>query len=229
MTVQSVGVVMPARNAARYIREAITSVLEQRGAHARLVVVDDGSSDDTAAIAETFGERVTVIRQEPLGPAVARNAGIRALGTELVAFLDSDDLWPPGSLAVRLAALEADQTADMCFGHMIQFISPDLPADEQRRLRVDPGPQPAWASSAMLARRSVFERVGLLPEHRRAGDFLEWLIGARNAGTRSLMLEQVVLRRRLHMSNLTRREPETNAHYLAVVRAELARRRAEGK
>jgi glycosyltransferase involved in cell wall biosynthesis len=229
MSAPSVGVVMPARNAGRYIGDAIASVLGQEGASARLVVVDDGSDDDTASIAGAFGTRVTVLRQEPLGPALARNAGVRALDTAFVAFLDSDDLWPAGSLAARLAALAADETADMCFGQMIQFVSPDLPPEEQGRLRVDPRPQPGWASSAMLARRSVFDRVGLLPEHRRAADFLEWMLRARHAGLRALMLDEVVLLRRLHLSNLTRREPETNAHYLAVVRAELARRRAGGR
>jgi glycosyltransferase involved in cell wall biosynthesis len=225
----TVGVVMPARDAERYIGAAIESVLEQGVAGTELVLVDDGSTDRTAAIGESYGPPVTVLRREPSGPAAARNAGLRHLLTDLVGFLDADDLWPQGSLAVRVEALVADPEADMCFGHMIQFISPDLPAEEQRRLHVDPRPQPAWASSAMLARRSVFERVGLLPEHRRVGDFLEWLVGARNAGLRSLMLEQVVMHRRLHLSNLTRREPEANAHYLAVVRAELARRRAERK
>jgi glycosyltransferase involved in cell wall biosynthesis len=225
----TVGVVMPARDAERYIGAAIESVLTQGVAGIELVLVDDGSTDRTAAIGESFGQPVTVLRCEPRGPAAARNAGLRHLVTDFIGFLDADDLWPLGSLAVRLEALAADPEADLCFGHMIQFISPDLPADEQRRLRVDPRPQPAWASSAMLARRSAFERVGLLPEHRRAGDFLEWLVGARNAGLRSLMLEQVVLHRRLHLNNLTRREPEANAHYLAVVRAELARRRAAGK
>jgi glycosyltransferase involved in cell wall biosynthesis len=229
MSDPTVGVVMPARDSARYIAESIRSVLDQRGVAARLVVVDDGSTDETAQIAGSFGARVTVLRQPALGPAAARNRGLSSLDTELVAMLDSDDLWPAGSLAARLRALEADAAADMCFGHMVQFASPDLPSEEQARLRVDPQPQPAWASSAMLARRTVFERVGLLPENRRAGDFLEWLIGARNAGLRALMLDEVVLRRRLHLDNLTRREPEANANYLAVVRAELARRRTQGR
>jgi glycosyltransferase involved in cell wall biosynthesis len=228
VTGSAVGVVMPARDAARYIGEAIESVLAQRGGEVSLVVVDDGSTDDTASIARRFGEPVRVISQPAAGPAAARNAGVRALDTDTVTFLDADDLWPPDSLAVRLAALAADPTADMCFGHMVQFVSPELPPEEQARLHVDPRPQPAWASSSMLARRSVFDRLGLLPEHRRAGDFLEWIIGARNAGLRALMLDDVVLWRRLHMSNLTRREPEANAHYLAVVRGELARRRREG-
>ena len=223
----SVGVAMPARNAMRYIGEAIGSILSQESAVADVVVVDDGSDDATAHVAGAFGAPVRVIRQAPSGPAAARNRAVRALSTDLVAFLDADDVWPADSVAVRLAALGADASADMCFGRMSQFISPELPEAEQRRLHLDPRPQEAWTSSGMLARRDVFERYGYLSEERRTGDFLEWLIRARAAGARALTVDDVVLRRRLHLDNLTRREPAENANYLAVVRAELARRRSE--
>ncbi|HEY7598713.1 MAG TPA: glycosyltransferase family A protein [Candidatus Limnocylindrales bacterium] len=224
-----IGVVVPARDAARYLGEALESVLAQTVQPAQVVVVDDGSTDATAAIAESFGTRVSVIRQPPRGPAAARNRGLGELRTNYVCLLDADDLWPADSLAVRLAALSADAQLDLCFGHMEQFASPDLAPAERRRLHVPAGPQPAWASSAMMARRSVFARIGTLPEQRRAADFLDWLLRARAAGVRALMLDHVVLRRRLHTANLTRREPEANADYLAVVRAELARRRAAGR
>jgi glycosyltransferase involved in cell wall biosynthesis len=226
MTALSVGVVIPARNAARYIAEAIDSVLAQEGARPELVVVDDGSDDETPTIVAAYGAPVRLLRQQPLGPAAARNAGVRSLQTDLVAFLDADDLWPLDSLSARLQALADDPAAELVFGHMVQFIDERLSEAEQRRLHCDPRPQPAWASSAMLARRAALDRVGPLPEHRRAGDFLEWLLLSRRAGVRALMLDQVVLRRRLHDRNLTRLEPETSSHYLAVVRAELARRRA---
>jgi glycosyltransferase involved in cell wall biosynthesis len=228
MSRPSIGVVIPARDAGRYIAETIESVLAQSAPAAQILVVDDGSSDDTARIAAGFGDRVRVEQQPPTGPAAARNRGLAMISADLVALLDADDIWPSDSLEVRVAALEADPSVDLCFGHMIQFASPELPPQEQRRVHVDPRPQAALSSSAMLARRTVFDRVGPLPD-RRAGDFLEWLIGARSAGVRWLMLGDVVLRRRLHLHNLSRREPEANAHYLAIVRAELARRRTAGE
>ena len=79
----------------------------------------------------------------------------------------------------------------------------------------------------MLCRRGVFDRFGYLSEDRRAGDFLEWVIRARAAGARAVTIDEVVVRRRVHLHNLTRREPHENANYLAIVRAELARRRTE--
>ncbi len=224
----SIGVVIPARDAGRYIAQTIESVLAQTVSPTEIILVDDGSTDDTVTIARAFGERIRIERQPPTGPAAARNLGISATSSELVGLLDADDIWPTNSLELRLAGLRADEDADLCFGHMIQFASPDLPIEEQSRLHVDPAPQPALSSTAMLARRTVFDRVGLFPD-RRAGDFLEWLIRARTEGVRWVMLGDVVLRRRLHLHNLSRREPEANAHYLAVVRAELARRRLAGE
>ena len=224
----SIAVVIPARDAGVYIAQTIESVLAQTVPAAEVIVVDDGSTDATADIARGFGSPVRVHYQPPTGPAAARNRGIAASSADLVALLDADDVWPHDSLELRLAALEEEPEADMCFGHMIQFASPEMAISDQRRLHVDPAPQPALTSSAMLARRAVFERVGPLPD-RRVGDFLEWLLRARTAGVRWVMLGDVVLRRRLHLHNLTRLEPESNAHYLAVVRAELARRRLAGE
>lgn len=219
---------MPARDAARYIGAALESVLGQTEPPADVVVVDDGSTDETARIAASFAPAVRTISQAPAGPASARNRAIGALSTDLLALLDADDLWPAHSLAVRAEVLAAHATADLCFGRMTQFVSPELPSHERARLYVDPAPQAAWGSSAMLARREAFERYGLLPEHRRAGDFLEWLLNARAAGARVVTVDEVVLQRRIHLDNLTRREPDQNANYLAVVRAELARKRASG-
>ena len=165
---QAIGVAMPARDAALYIGAALESVLRQSVAPAEIVVVDDGSTDATARIAASFGAPVRVISQPPAGPAAARNRAIGALSTDLVALLDADDLWPAHSLAVRRDALARDAQAELCFGRMVNFVSPDLSVEEQRRLRADTAPQRAWASSAMLCRGVVFERYGQLPEHRRA-------------------------------------------------------------
>jgi glycosyltransferase involved in cell wall biosynthesis len=93
-----VGVVIPAFNVAQYVGQAVESVLVQTLPAARIVVVDDGSVDDTALIVERFGDAVTCIRQENRGVAAARNRGARECGTEWVAFLDADDIWPPTKL-----------------------------------------------------------------------------------------------------------------------------------
>ena len=89
-------VVMPLHNAAPWVGDAIASVLANADGLLELIVVDDGSTDDGAAIAERFGPPVRVVRQPMPGPSAARNAGIAQARGTLVGFLDADDLWVAG-------------------------------------------------------------------------------------------------------------------------------------
>ena len=103
-----VSVIIPCYNAARFIAEALESVLRQTHADTVAIVVDNGSTDKTAEIAEAFGARVTVIRQPgKSGPAAARNAAVEVADGGAIAFLDGDDRWHPEKVARQLAFLEA--------------------------------------------------------------------------------------------------------------------------
>ena len=100
-----VSVVIPAYNAAAYLGEAVSSVLVQEGPPREIIVVDDGSTDDTAAVADSFGNRIRYRRIPPSGgPARPRNTGIAMARGELVALLDADDVMLPGKLAAAVAA-----------------------------------------------------------------------------------------------------------------------------
>jgi glycosyltransferase involved in cell wall biosynthesis len=96
----AVSVVIPTFNRARYVGESVESVLAQAGPPFEVVVVDDGSTDDTAAVLARFGTRLHVVRQPNRGIAAARNAGVAAARGTFVAFHDSDDLALPGRIAV---------------------------------------------------------------------------------------------------------------------------------
>ena len=102
-------VVIPAYNSAKHIRRAIDSVLAQTRRPDEIVVVDDGSTDDTAGVVETYGSDVRVIHQENAGASVARNAGINAATSEWIAFLDSDDEWLPEKLQVQSELLSRNR------------------------------------------------------------------------------------------------------------------------
>jgi GT2 family glycosyltransferase len=111
-------VVIAAYNAADTLGETIGSVLAQTRQDFEIIVVDDGSSDDTAAIAEGFADqRVRVFRQENAGPSAARNRGIAEAVGEYVGLLDSDDLWLPDYLAEMGRALEQNPRADFAYTH----------------------------------------------------------------------------------------------------------------
>jgi glycosyltransferase involved in cell wall biosynthesis len=105
-----VSVVIPAYNAARWIAETLESVLAQTFQDFEVIVVDDGSTDDTAAIVARFA-RARYIRKQSGGPASARNVGIRAAQGEYVAFVDSDDLWSPDKLRLQIDLLRQSGVA----------------------------------------------------------------------------------------------------------------------
>jgi O-antigen/teichoic acid export membrane protein len=109
MSGASVTVVVPTRNRRSLLELTLRSVLGQTGVELRVVVVDEGSSDDTPDFLSSLSDpRVSVLRHdEPKGPSAARNAGLAAAQTEWVAFVDDDDLWAPDKLAAQLAALRA--------------------------------------------------------------------------------------------------------------------------
>ena len=87
-----VSIIMPAYNASRYVFEAVSSVLNQSYRNFEIIVVDDGSVDETPEVLESFGERIRVIRQHNQGPSAARNNGLQVADGSYVLFLDSDDL-----------------------------------------------------------------------------------------------------------------------------------------
>jgi glycosyltransferase involved in cell wall biosynthesis len=118
--VPAVSVIMPAYNAASYLHTAVESVLRQSFGDLELLVVDDGSSDATVAIARTYAardSRVRVLEQANAGPGPARNAGFRAATGRIFAFLDSDDEWDESFLAEHVAVLNARPDVDVVVGN----------------------------------------------------------------------------------------------------------------
>jgi glycosyltransferase involved in cell wall biosynthesis len=224
-----VSVVIPARNAGVYLAEAIDSVLDQGQPVGEIVVVDDGSTDDTAAIAGAYGPPVRVLHGPAGGPGAARNRGVEASTGELVAFLDADDLWPVGSLAARLAVL-GDPEIEAVFGHVEQFVCERLSDAARGEVHVVTDPLPGLVAGTMLARRTLLARVGRFPTDLRTGEFIAWYLRAQRMGLRALMTPDIVLRRRVHKANHGRGAGSARADYVRIVRENLAlRREADGR
>lgn len=109
----TVSVIIPAHNAGGYLSQAIESVLAQTYRNLEIVVVDDGSTDDTPHVAEAYGSSVLCLSQQRGGVASARNRGIRASSGQYVAFLDADDLWRPEKLEIELLFLDREPSAGL--------------------------------------------------------------------------------------------------------------------
>jgi glycosyltransferase involved in cell wall biosynthesis len=224
-----VSVLLACWNAAPYVGEAAQSVLDQRPAPYEVIAVDDGSTDRSAAVLESFGTRLVLIRQPNSGVGAALNRAAAEATGDALAFIDADDLWTPGKLARQIEALAADPGLDAVFGFMEAFASPDLSPDERSRLRVPNAPQPAFTKTGMLVRRAAFTRLGGFDPERRNADFIAWYARALGEGFRWRLLTDVVYRRRLHAGNMGRSDRERQRRdYLATMKAFLDARRRPG-
>ncbi len=109
-----VSVVIPSYNCGKFIGDAIDSVLAQGYPALEILVIDDGSTDDTCNVVEGYGRLVTLIRQTNAGSAAARNEGIRRAAGKYIAFLDADDIWLPGKLAFQIDHMEQHPDVQLC-------------------------------------------------------------------------------------------------------------------
>ena len=218
-----VSVVIPVFNGEAFLAEAIASVLAQTEPPAEIIVVDDGSTDGTAAVARDFGERIHLLQQTNQGASAARNHGIRVAQGELLTFLDADDQFTPDALARQLRRIRRHPEAEIVLGQFRDYRGPSTaggnppgPADEQL----------FTSFGCALIRRSVFATVGPLREDLRLAEDWDWFTRAREANLRFLIHRDVVLHRRLHEQNLTRQREAGAKFVLEALRRSLARRRA---
>jgi glycosyltransferase involved in cell wall biosynthesis len=116
-----VDVVLPAYNGVRVIREALDSALAQEGVSSRVIVVDDGSTDDTAQVVRSYGSRITLRSQSNKGVSGARNTGLGLGEAPYVALLDQDDVWLPGKLARQVDLLRTHGNVGLVFTDMTLF------------------------------------------------------------------------------------------------------------
>ena len=216
-----IGVVIPAYNAERFLAQALESALAQSRPPADVVVVDDGSSDRTAAVAERFGSPVRVVRQSNGGIGAARNRGMASVGGELIAFMDADDLLARDSLACRAEALERDAEIDMVFGAVRRFseIVDGAPVALNE-------PQPGQLPAAMLIRRAALDRVGSFLTDTLVAEGLDWMLRARELGLGEITLEDQVIWRRVHGENNSLRHRGEIGEFARTLKASLDRRRS---
>lgn len=165
----SVSAVIPAWNAAETIGRALDSILAQTWGEVEIVVVDDGSTDDTPQLIARDYSQVKLIIQENSGPCVARNKGAFASSGELIAFLDSDDEWTPDKLEVQVAAMQAHPEIDMLgtngwrtVGEMRYAAMPPWPPGRKlmRATIADVFSERHPMANSIVVKRKVFEALG---------------------------------------------------------------------
>jgi len=112
-------VIIPTYNRRAFLEEAVQSVRAQTYRDFEIIIVDDGSTDDTAAFVEANRQHLKYVYQENAGPSAARNTGIARASGRYVTFLDSDDLWHPRKLEVQTAFMQSNPKAMVCYADEI--------------------------------------------------------------------------------------------------------------
>jgi len=220
----TVTAVVPAFQAATFLADAVASIRAQVPSVAEIVVVDDGSTDGTAALARSLGG-IRLIEQDRRGPGAARNAGVAAATGDWVALLDADDLWLAGKLDRQLAAIARDSQIDGVFTRLRnEFLAPAL----AQRYRAVEGEVEGIHASTLLVRRTAFARTGGFDEKLRLAEFIDWYSRARHLGLRFVSIPEVLVVRRVHGSNTTIRLRAEAGDYVEAARRAIARHRKRG-
>jgi glycosyltransferase involved in cell wall biosynthesis len=185
-----------------------------------IIVVDDGSTDQTPDAVRKLSAPIRYLRQENRGPSAARNVGVRIASTEIIAFIDADDLWPADKLVHQIPLLASDRQIDIAMGYT-QAVSTTGREPIQ-------GPQLSLSVGALLFRRSAFERYGWFDESIRSGEDLDWLLRAREAGARIELIKAVTLLYRENPGSLSHGKTAAELNFFRILKSSLDRRRSEG-
>jgi len=219
--------IVPVFNGERYLAEALNSILAQTYRSLEIIVADDGSTDATAALVASYGDRVRYVWQPNTGPAAARNLGLSVVQGELVAFLDQDDLWHPEKLERQTARFVPGLELDACVTHVQPFWIPELrhAASQSRDHRLTRA-LPGYLTGTLLARPSLFETVGLFDTALRYGDAMDWFLRAADHGVTIELLPDVLMYHRIHHNNFSRLHASASGNeFLHILKQSLDRRR----
>ncbi|MBW1816027.1 MAG: glycosyltransferase [Deltaproteobacteria bacterium] len=231
MTQYLISCIVPVYNGERYLGDALDSIIAQTYQSLEIIVVDDGSTDDTASVASSYGDRIRYFFQPNAGPTAARNLGLGVAQGEFVAFLDADDLWHEEKLRRQMACFEKRSELALCITMVQNFWSQQLHQEEKRfRGHRLSKPIPGYSAVTLLARRILFETVGVFNERLQHSADTDWFLRAAAKGAPIELLPDVLVYRRLHENNRSREMSDSSKNeYLELVKNHLHRKRHSGE
>lgn len=225
MSENFISVIIPTYNSDRFISEAIESVLQQTKKPDEIIVVDDGSTDDTQQTVEKFGGSIRYIYQENAGPAAARNRGLEAAKGDLIGFVDADDIWLKNKLELQLNLFQQNPVNEIVIGLLYRI--PLAKTDEILQTEIEDGEYAASVGSALM-KKSVFEKIGAFDEELRFSEDIDLFFRILEAGINVVGHEEVVQLYRRHDKNSTEDE-KSSLYHLKAFKKSLNRRRKKGK
>jgi len=221
--------IVPVYNGARYLRESLDSIAAQTYQALEIIVVDDGSTDNSAKVAAAFPAPIQLCSQSNAGPAAARNLGVRRAKGDFLAFLDADDLWHPEKLARQMACFQQHPNIGFCVTQIQNFWVAELKAEEEKlRNSKLSRPVPGYTAPTLVVRSDTFASVGEFDASMPHTSEPQWFLQAEEKGVRGELLSDVLVRRRLHTENRSRlKSAKSTDDYLRFIKARLDRKRQQ--
>uniref|UniRef100_B8HY40 Glycosyl transferase family 2 n=1 Tax=Cyanothece sp. (strain PCC 7425 / ATCC 29141) TaxID=395961 RepID=B8HY40_CYAP4 len=219
-----VSVILPVKNRETLVRHALDSVFAQTYRPLDVIVVDGGSTDGTAAAAQSY-EGVRVLQEESAGLPHAFNTGIRAVRADLIAFIASDDRWLPEKIAVQVAHLQQHPSTDIMitrFKYIHDSLDTLPPGTRRERLEEEPIGR---ILETLMVRRRVFDQIGMFDPRFALSSDTEWFTRAKHAGITLNVLDQVLLHKYVHAGNLSNNAIAIQRELLLIMRESVARQR----
>ena len=220
-----VSVIIPVYNGGRFLRAALESVFAQTYRPFEVIVVDDGSTDDSGAIAQSFPD-VRYIHQANQGVAAARNHGLEAAAGEFFAFLDQDDLWKPEKLKLQVEHLLSSPDLGYTLTQQQFFLEPGATLPAWFRKELLSAVHTGWVLGTLVVRRATFDQVGNFATGYSAANDSDWFFRAKAAGIPMAVVPELLLLKRIHDSNDSGRAKEVLSELLKVVKSSLDRQRS---
>jgi glycosyltransferase involved in cell wall biosynthesis len=217
-----VSVIIPVYNGAKFLPAAVDSVLAQSYRNFEIVVVDDGSEDDTPAVAAELADKIRYFREPHRGVAATRNRGLEEAQGSLIAFLDVDDTWPVYKLERQAQRLAEDPSLDFVLGLLQRTWH-----NSEGHLMGGPE-ELALNNGTALFRRETFEKMGRFDESQAFCEDLDWFMRAREIGLNFRIQRAVMLRYYRHDGNMTNQVAVNNQAFIQALKKSLIRRRLAG-
>ncbi len=230
MNTPLISVIVPVYNAATLLVSALDSIAAQKDLALEIIVVNDGSTDDSHAVARKWAENIPanqlnfqLFDQINSGPGQARNNGIEAANGEYIAFLDADDLWAPDSLKIRLDKLIEGQS-DAVLGLTQTFTAPD--PQNPAELNFVGESFVFMNVGSGLFKSQAFNAIGGFSPNMKGSEDVDWFFRARDNRLKLHTLNEVTLLHRRHENNLTKGQSLENLDFHLALKRSLDRRRA---
>lgn len=223
-----VSVIIPVYNGEAFLNDAFQSIRQQEYEAIEIIIVDDGSTDNTKEIAAIFEKEVRYHYQPNSGLPAARNSGVKMAIGDVISFLDVDDLWSKDKTRLQTEILKKSPSAEIVLGYtQIMMLTGTI--DGMHVFKEWASPVLAMSLGGAVFRKSVFDKIGLFDETQRYCDDWDWFMRARELHIEIIVHKDVVQFYRRHDKNMTNQETLNTHYFIRMLKKSLDRRRIQRK